>query len=65
MMTRFIEHTGPIKQGPVISLCEGLNNTSIPEYTVGDACFDADGAVKFTDFRRAWRLENGLQPSNG
>lgn len=51
-----LECIGPVKQAPVINLCDGPWDSRVPKYTVGDACFDADGPVKLTDLGGAWRF---------
>ena len=59
-----LECIGPVKQEPVISLCEGPPDSNIPEYTVGDVCFDADGPLKLSDFGGAWRFGERPQHVN-
>ena len=57
-----LECIGPVKQEPVIKLGDGPFDSSIPKYTVGDVCFDADGPVKLIDFGGAWRF--GERPAH-
>ena len=47
---------GPAKQEPVIRLGYGPTDINVPNYTVGDVCFDAEGPVKIIDLGGAWRF---------
>jgi hypothetical protein len=46
-----LKYISPPKQGPITKLIKGLSNSSIPKYTVGDACFNIDGPIKLINFR--------------